>query len=512
MLQKAYLPEMRQCFAELIEKTQGACHAILDTEHPSDDHEYLSEVAHVKRFLEVWEADHAFREALKVNPAEAVEKRALRADPEALRYLWDCDYIKEATEAKVPPSRTILRYRSFIIEKLLYRDALREELCAPVGQRQRAWRERQINRCFSELGERTARAIVHAPFSIELGKGCSVGCWFCGFEAKRQEANFDYTPENAALWRDVLNALQSVIGPNAWSGFLYWATDPLDNPDYERFIFDYADILGRCPQTTTAQAQKHVERLRSFLPESFTRGCEVNRFSVLSLRILDEIHGAFSAEELLHTELINQNPESRSMLGNTGRAKRSKLLKRKAEFLGFDLDQAMQGTISCVTGFLLNMVDRTVKLITPCNSNERWPHGYWVYEERTFKNGAHLAEILRGMIDRHMPDSLSHQDPISFRSDLSFALEGDSFTLTSSQVKHSMNPAPGITEIGRAIESGVYTAGELAFLMEREHGMALEQTFVILNKIFQAGLLNEEPGFFSRKRPLDESVTAGVAA
>ncbi|MFD2112203.1 radical SAM family RiPP maturation amino acid epimerase [Thiorhodococcus fuscus] len=502
MLQKTYLPDMRQQFDALLEKTAGTCQSILDTRHPSNDQDYLSEVAHVKRFLEIWDADYEFRQAIETDPDQAAAGRGLRMDPGHLRYLWDHDYILKAREAQEVPNRTVIRYRAFIAEKLLYRDALREEHCVPRLHRHRVWRERQINRCFSELGETTARAIVHAPFAIELSKGCSVGCWFCGLEAPRKEADFLYTSANAKLWREVLNALHFIIGPNAWSGFLYWASDPLDNPDYEKLIFDYADILGKCPQTTTAQAQKHIERLKPFLRESFARGCEVNRFSVLSLGMLKKLHQAFTAEELLHTELIPQNPESRSMLGKTGRAKNSKHLQRKADFLGFDLDQVMQGTISCVSGFLLNMVERTVKLVSPCNSSERWPHGHWTYEEAVFTDGEDLAGILQGMIDRHMQDSLTHRDPLAFREDLRFAIEGDSFTLTNAMVKHTMNPHPGIQAIGEAIAAGVSTAGEIAFALEAEQGMELDETFIILNRIYQAGLLNEDPDFFAHKRSL----------
>ena len=502
MLQKTYLPQMRQQFDALLEKTAGTCQLILDTHNPISDQDYLSEIAHIKRFLELWEADHEFRRLVETDPDQAATSRGLRIHPEQLRYLWDRDYIQQAQAAKEAPSRAILRYRAFICEKLLYRDALREEHCVPSQNRHRIWRERQINRCFSELGETTARAIVHAPFAIELSKGCSVGCWFCGLEAPRKEADFRYTPDNAKLWREVLAALGAVIGPNAWSGFLYWASDPLDNPDYEKLIFDYAEVLGKCPQTTTAQAQKHVERLRPFLLDSFARGCEVNRFSVLSLGMLDKIHRAFTAEELLHTELIPQNPESRSMLGKTGRAKNSRHLRRKADFLGFDLDQVMQGTISCVSGFLLNMVERRVRLVSPCNSSDRWPHGHWVYEEASFADGPDLAGILQGMIDRHLQDSLTHRDPLAFREDLRFAIEGDSFTLTNALVKHTMNPYAGIQAIGEAIAAGVSTAGEIAFALEAEQGMELDETFIILNRIYQAGLLNEDPTFFALKRSL----------
>ena len=45
------------------------------------------------------------------------------------------------------------------------------------------------------------------------------------------------------------------------------------------------------------------------------------------------------------------------------------------------------GTIACVSGFLFNMVERNVRLISPCNASERWPLGYRIYDEGTFTDG-----------------------------------------------------------------------------------------------------------------------------
>src|SRR5205814_8046857 len=107
---------------------------------------------------------------------------------------------------------------------------------------------------------------------------------FCGVSAGRKGADFLYTPDNARLWRDVLAVLRRVVGPAAATGFCYWATDPLDNPDYERFALDVAEICGRFPQTTTAQPLKDPERTRALLALSVAHGCTINRFSILTLR------------------------------------------------------------------------------------------------------------------------------------------------------------------------------------------------------------------------------------
>lgn len=502
MLQKTYLPAMQEHFELFFNRTAGLCQPVLDSQQLPVDPDYRSDIAHTKRFLELWTADAQFRTECAADPVAAVQARGLQADPERIRRLWDGEYAREAEARGEPLNLSVLRYRAFTLEKLLFRDRLREQDCAPRQPRWRLWRERQINRVFSELGEPHGRAIVHAPFAIELTKGCSVGCWFCGLDAGKKEADFLYTAENASLWRDTLHVLQDLMGPNAWTGFLYWATDPLDNPDYERFCFDYADILGCCPQTTTAQPQQHIERLRPFLRESADRGCRINRFSILSLGMMRKVHAAFSAEELLCTELITQNAESNSMLSKAGRSKDSVHLQRKAKRLGLDLDQMQLGTISCVSGFLINMVERTAQLVAPCRSSSRWPMGYWVYEEGPFTTADDLADLLQGMIDRHLPDALTHRDPIAFRPDLSFEETADSIVLTSPFMKTTLHPREGMQPVGRLVAHGDLTAGELAFAAEATDGIPLGDTFQLLDILFQNGLLDEDPAFFHAKRDL----------
>ncbi len=89
-----------------------------------------------------------------------------------------------------------------------------------------------------------------------------------------------------------------------------WATDPLDNPDYERFLADFHDVLGRCPQTTTAQPHKDTERTRELLRLSHSLGSPVDRFSIISLNVLNRVHVAFSPGELLRVDCIPQNREA----------------------------------------------------------------------------------------------------------------------------------------------------------------------------------------------------------
>jgi radical SAM family RiPP maturation amino acid epimerase len=456
---------------------------------------FASEVAHTKRFLERWCADRTFRGALREDPYAAATRFGLAADPEEIRYLWDQSHAVRMIRERERAPLAVQRYRVWIAEKILHREELRLEGCVPADVRHRTWRERQVNRSRTQLGPSALVSIVHAPFTVELSDGCSVGCWFCGVSAGKKRSDFLYTEENRELWRDVLGVLRKTLGTAAAAGFCYWATDPLDNPDYEKFLADFAEICGRCPQTTTAQPHKDVERTRALLRKSAELGCEINRFSILNLRIFDQVMRAFTAEELLHTELVLQNREATQMQSNSGRARGSRQLRSRAE-AGERPPESWEeapGTISCVSGFHMNMVHRTVRLITPCPSSDRWPSGHWVYEETRFDDAAHLHEILHGMMERHMRTALRSGDPLRLRRDLRVEVFDDGFAALGYGGSIAYRDNPLAREIGEALRVGDSTAGELALRLEDRGGASAPEVFDLLNQIFHQGLLEEEP-------------------
>ena len=75
------------------------------------------------------------------------------------------------------------------------------------------------------------------------------------------------------------------------------------------------------------------------------------------------MHEGFTPEELLRVECVPQNKESAEggliRKSNAGRAR--KFAKKRSGEL---VSEEQSSTIACVSGFLFNMVDRTVKLIS----------------------------------------------------------------------------------------------------------------------------------------------------
>ncbi len=447
-------------------------------------------VPHTKRFLERWVADTRFREVLDRDPAEAVRQFGLLADPELLRPLYDISQAEIAGRDDAPEE--VRDYRRFIDWKLRYRQETRR-LGAPAHPAFQAWRGRQMMRSLWEVGLQRFEGLVHAPLTFELSKGCTVKCWFCGVGALPFGGNFPYDAENARLWRGVLQAAREVTGEAGATGFCYWATDPLDNPDYERFICDFDEIMGRFPQTTTAQPMKDVARTRRLLALSQQRSGAVERFSVLSRGVFDRILAEFTAEELLNVELIPQFNDAASPKAVAG-AGRERLMQRAARANAPpEADFEDGGTIACVTGFLFNMVERKVMLISPCSANAKWPLGYIVFDEFVFTDAGDLRARLKNTIERRMPLSVTSGMRIAFAHPLQFLPTENGFHLKTRHFTLNFDDLTESRELGARIAAANASASEIAIARYHEAGIPTYVTYRDLTRLLERGVLSEEP-------------------
>ncbi len=361
--------------------------------------------------------------------------------------------------------------------------------------------------------------IIHTPLAIEITDGCSVGCWFCGVGATKLATSFPYTDANATLWREVVSVLHTRIGNAAKWGFCYWATDPLDNPDYEQLASDFCDIVGMFPQTTTAQAHKDPDRVRKILKLSEARGCRVNRFSVLTISLLRQIYEAFTPDELTNVEIVAQMKGGTVPKANAGAFRQLAMTQQKVVELeqrklatladtsrrlagdtssdAGGMAQAQPGTIACVSGFLLNMVTRTVKLISPCRATDKWPLGYIVFDERTFTDAAELDRHLEAMMDEHMPMMIAPEDRIRLNPMLTYERVEDGFHLTSAMnalAVRRADMAEYVRSVGDRVYAGNQTAEQIAFSAFFQHGVPEVNTLGTLGLLFEHGLLVDAKG------------------
>jgi hypothetical protein len=157
-------------------------------------------------------------------------------------------------------------------------------------------------------------------------------------------------------------------------------------------------------------------------------GCTINRFSIITLGFFNRIMEAFTPEELLYCELVCQNAEAAQLQSSAGRALGNDRLRERAEaHAAHSQWSEPPGTIACVSGFLINMVTRSIQLITPCPASTRWPNGYWILDRQVFSTPDHLGSIIDEMLERHCRGSLRYDETVSFRSDLRYEATSTGF-------------------------------------------------------------------------------------
>lgn len=264
-----------------------------------------------------------------------------------------------------------------------------------AGDRMFFYMDTQRNRCRMESAViRDHPYIFYYPFSFELSGGCSVQCPFCGFAADRFRGSFRYTYENARLFREVVSAAFETAGKITASCPCYFATEPFDNPDYEKFLLEFKRITGEYPQTTTAVADRdprRTEALINMLGEENLRKRASLRFSVRTVSQFNRITESFSPEKLAYVEILANNPESVNCLSGSGRAVTD----------GIPKERKIRYSICCVAGMKVNLFDRTVEFIEPELPDKTNPLGYRVLEKRGFADGAEFRQICEELTEKY---------------------------------------------------------------------------------------------------------------
>ena len=465
--------------------------------------------AGLKRFFERWTADPGFKKELEVAPDRALASSNIRIDVADIAWLLDRD-VPESSASPPPPVRTMWE---IAMSKMRWVRRFYHEEAVPDAAGIRAWRNRQLARQRFDLGPFHADSNIHSSLAVELTDGCSVGCWFCALDPTSLRRTFLDTDDNRRLWDALLANLGRVLGSGLRSGFLYWATDPFDNPDYEAFCLDFHAKTGVFPPTTTALAMRDPARTRRLLAMSEERGCWLNRFSLPTLSLMRQVHREFDAEELAQVECLPLNPQANLAYGNAGRFRRRALenprllaeqdrkLRRSPWHASDpqyrDSSDYANGSIGCVTGFLVNLCRREVRLASPCTASPDWPLGSIVFSRERFSDEDDLGNAISRIADRHFRAGLRSSETVRFQDYVSTNPTPQGFVVTGRFRQQRLIERPdmpaAIQLVGRLIEDGRWSAEEIADQVANEHRLVPATIRALLDEIFEEGLIHERP-------------------
>jgi len=467
--------------------------------------EELHEIAQIKRFLECLTGDPAFRLKLEQGirfPSRVAKEYGVDVDAELMLPLFNTEYSHYRFDRSQDRWPLAQKWDAYLGDMIALRHSLLSQgSTTEKHPRFDAWRNKQISRVRSELGDFTAN-MVHPIACYELSEGCTLGCWFCGISAAKFKGHWPFTKENQQLWRGILEVMVRKFGDAAGTGFCYWATDPTDNPDYIQFLRLHGEIAGRIPQTTTAAPLRDADMTREILKLSSIHNHTVNRFSILSVGQLRRVHATFSADELLGVEMVMQQKGSLFTKALAGRAFMRAAAGTAEESGATHKANAtvpsqstrpseVEGTIACVSGFLVNMVSRTVKLMSPTVASAKYPNGYKVFGEYHFDDVEGFERAIDGLIDFHMAGSLLGGRRLAFRKDLDFLEKTSGFSLSNKSSIVDCNGADFVRKAGALISGANKTVVE-AIVELASDGTSPFLAIKYLEDLEGAGVLDEE--------------------
>ena len=477
-------------------------------------------VAEAKRFFECYQGDRRFRAAADAGQFTDEQRRMLKDvgvtfEPEAMELLWKQPELIEslpslvaghADFADAPPDvhAALAPYREMRLwltwchrnERMRMVDKLLVSGKSTLSPEYTAWRARRVAAVRNELGE-FGWGLDHPCHAVEMAVGCSVGCGFCAFDAGKLQTVFDLAqPGNRELVRGVAAGMLGVLGWPAAHGMLYWSTEPHDNPHYVKLLGLWQEMTGAMLCTATARAGE--DWVRELIDYYSTGPVQWPRVSVLSRGMMRRLHKAFTPMEMRDTTLLMQQKDGEALRAKVpgGRERMLRQLVGADDLRNVDFEnlpegfEPPQGSIACISGFLVNMVNRTVKLISPCYTTMEYSYGYRVFDETTFHDGDFEAAlkrmVRRGMVVRPYPEM-----PVRWRDDLKVVPQPDGFTLLSPTTRRDFRRGGLHLRTAELVGRGDLTYEQVFDALSDDPGIGPMAGLSMLDSLFKRGYLCE---------------------
>ena len=449
-------------------------------------------VADTKRFLELYATLPYVKDELDADFEGFLRKHDLDVDPDEMRFLVNEEYAEERKRLDEDPDcidllpEAAFRFRQFLANKYAARDMMIDRYCKPSNPRMMKWRQRQMNRCLAGVGG-VNKAFVHCPLTIELNLGCSVGCEFCGLGARKLQKICRYTEENATMFRQILSDAHRLIGDAAGFGTLYLATEPLDNPDYEKFEADFIKEFRYIPQITTAVADRDIERTRRLVKELYCSMGFIHRFTLRSVEMAEKIFAEFTPMELLRVELLPMFPEAPSFVPFTVVGDQAKHVDRE------DIRDDDPGTICCADGFVINMAEKSIRLLTPCHMTDQFPNGIAEPVKRYFDSADECSRIMEEIIEEYMITDIPEDEPLRLYPylDRCETQYGDSLQSRFGGMIFALDKLsrPYAKRVIELLQEGTGTKRDIVRTISSEYDAHAEDVFWLLNQFWKQGYI-----------------------
>lgn len=302
--------------------------------------------------------------------------------------------------SEISDSSRLLR-KALDVDQLQRRHFLRLE---PTHLAWSRWRQQQIARLSSEYKTIRASQIMHIPFAFELTNGCSGRCSFCGLSApplQESSASVAFDRFEAAL-----DSLGRYAGNLAHRGVLYWATDPMDHPQYEQYANAFAIRFGSWPSTTTALAENQPSRLSRWIDaQNASRPWSI-RCSLRTPSAYRKLCSGLDVRQRARIRLLPQYHQKASDYQARAGRLYSSARHRSSSVSRSDSG----GTIACVSGFLISLPRSEIKLVTPCCAEELNPNGYRTLSTRSFSSSSSLLSEIDSLLSELTSPSLLLDD------------------------------------------------------------------------------------------------------
>lgn len=440
------------------------------------------EYARFKRAMEWYSVDPAFREAVEKEPSDVLLRLGVTSEPSQVLDAISCilgGTFNSETAQENPYVKEYAHRNCMVSERV--RQRVGRERFAADG----IWQYSNIvrNRCRMENQLiRMHSNIYFYPAVFELSEGCRVQCPFCGLAAKPWSSDFRYTEENRTLWREVLQITRELLGNVIDVSPCYFATEPLDNPDYEDFLRDAREVTGGVPQTTTALAERYPERIRSLMNFLGKRELEENNALRISIRNLTQFHRImelYTPEELENVELLPNNPESVYKYSRSGRAVKDSAWISK--------DKAICYSISCLAGIRLNMAARTIAFVEPEQPDSEYPLGIRTREMLSFQDAESYREGLIKLFRSYAFGSLPYYVPVQLNKNIHMETDEKEIRLLGDGIGYRIDRNAMLMDALALLKGGICPI-ELPEKVGAPQFME-EKLFQLLNELYIRGYL-----------------------